>query len=76
MIIFNIFATIIVSIIPISVGINIERRVSLLLFVSFFMVKIVVKQGKWHIVNIIKDIAVIIVHPLFVSIVDNSFKLL
>ena len=45
-----------------------------MLEVSFFIVIIVVPQGKWQIVNIINDIAVIIVQLLFDNNVFNSVK--
>lgn len=60
---FNIFDIMKHSDIPIIVGINIETIVHFILFVSFFIVSRVVPQGKWHIVKIINDMAVIIVHP-------------
>lgn len=61
-------------IIPVIVGINIERIVHFMLFVSFLIVKIVVPHGKWHIVNIMKDIAVIIVQLFWISIFFNSIS--
>jgi len=50
------------------VGKTAERIVHLILPVSFFIVRIVVEQGKCKRENIIKQIAVIWVHPLVISI--------
>ena len=58
--------------IPVIVGINIARMVHFVLPVSFFMVRMVVPHGKWHIVNSMNDIAVIIVQPLVIRIFFNS----
>ena len=61
---------------PTIVGRINETKVQNLLFVSFFIVNIVVLHGKWNKVNISIQIAVMFVHPLFISKVFNSIKLL
>ena len=54
------------------VGKKIARSVSFTLFVSFFMVRIVVAQGKCRSVKIIVQIAVVNVHPFEARISRNA----
>ena len=62
--------------IPTKAGRIIEINVHFKLFVSFFMVKTVVRHGQCIRVNIIVQIAVFMVHPLSMKSFFKSFKLL
>ena len=68
----NTFATTKHISIPHTVGIRKAAKVHFKLFVSFFIVKIVVAHGKCIRENSIVHIAVIYVHPL---LTNNVFKL-
>lgn len=63
-------------IIPVIVGIKKEAIVHLRLWVSFFIVKVVVAQGQCISENIITHMAVSQVHPLAISRFFSSVKLL
>ena len=63
-------------IIPITNGIKKDKNAHLLLPVSFFIVKIVVIQGKCNIEKSITHTAVIIDQPLFINKVLSYTKLL
>ena len=60
--------------IPINVGNRIETMVHFQLLVSFFIVKQVVEQGKWHSVKMITHMAVVIVQPLLTKIIFKVYK--
>lgn len=68
MIIFHIKLVNIQSTIPQAVGSKNETKVHFMLFVSFFIVRSVVVQGKCKSVKIITFNAVRIVQPLFLNI--------
>lgn len=61
--------------IPVSAGIKMDSKAHLLLPVSFFMVKTVVKHGQCIKANNITQIAVNVVHPLSINNVFNDDRL-
>ena len=63
------------KIIPIIVGSKIENKVHFKLPVSFFIVRHVVEQGKWHNEKTNIQIAVVTVQPLSIKICLKLSKL-
>ena len=63
------------KIIPIIVGSKIENKVHFKLPVSFFIVRHVVEQGKWHNEKTKTHIAVVMVQPLATNICLKLSKL-